>query len=183
MTSPVNWALLGLIIERESYAFELATRFQGIYSNVIVLSSTSHIYTALGVLQSRSLVEQIPGTGPGRQPKPIYRVTPLGMECYGEWLVDYVQEDRRRQVMFVLGLSALLGDMGVVLGVLERYEQAWLEQDGKTGPFALGNLPAETDQELLGRILTEENELTVAAKRSWVQELRLKIAEVASQRS
>src|ERR1700689_2156962 len=86
MTSSVNWALLGLIIERESYAFYLARRFQRVYNNVIVLRSTSHTYTALGVLQSRSLVEHRPGTGHGRQPNPISRATPLGMECYGEWL-------------------------------------------------------------------------------------------------
>jgi DNA-binding PadR family transcriptional regulator len=175
MTSPVNWALLGLIIERESYAFELATRFQRVYSNVIALSSTSHIYTALGVLQDRSLVEQRPGTGLGRQPKPKYRATPLGSQSYCEWLVDYVREDRRRQAMFVLGLSALFGDTRLVLEILERYEQAWLEQDGETESFAVDQLPAGAGAELIARIIAGENRLTVAAQRSWVQQVRLEL--------
>jgi DNA-binding PadR family transcriptional regulator len=177
MTSPVNWALLGLIIERESYAYELATRFRRVYGNVIELSSTSHIYTALGVLEQRAFVEQIAGTGPGRQPKPVYRATPLGMRSYGEWLAGYVREDRRRQVMFVLGLSALLGDREAALAVLERYGQAWLEQDGETGLFALGGLPEGAAAELVGRILSEENRLTVAAKRSWIQQVRVAIEQ------
>ena len=46
MHSPVNWALLGLIIERPSYAFELATRFKRNYEGAIAISSPSHIYTA-----------------------------------------------------------------------------------------------------------------------------------------
>ena len=31
MQSPVNWALLGLVIERPSYAYELAQRFERTY--------------------------------------------------------------------------------------------------------------------------------------------------------
>jgi len=125
MRSPVNWALLGLIIERESYAFELAQRFQKIYSQTLRLSSTSHIYSALGVLEERELVEQVPGVRPGRQPKPSYSATPLGTQSYAEWLVGYVREDRRQQALFVLGLSVLAGNPAWVQEVLERCESAW----------------------------------------------------------
>jgi Predicted transcriptional regulators len=170
MKSPVNWALLGLIIERESYAYELARRFQNTYGDALPLSSTSHIYTALSVLESRSLVEPVPGTRTGRQPKPIYRATAHGIECYGEWLVGYVREDRRRQVLFVLGLSALASNPSWVAEILDRYEQAWLAQDNETTLFQVdGDGPAG---ELLTRILSEESELTVAAKLSWVRHVR-----------
>jgi DNA-binding PadR family transcriptional regulator len=181
MTSPVNWALLGLIIERESYAYELAQRFQRIYRNVLSLSSTSHVYTALGVLQERSLVEQVPGTRPGRQPKPSYRATTLGVGSYGEWLVGYVREDRRRQVMFVLGLSALAGSPDAVADILDRYEQAWLEHDGATGVFAFDGVPEGPGEQLVKRILAEENELTAAAKRAWVKHARRALEQVNAQ--
>lgn len=178
MTSPVNWALLGLIIERESYAFELAQRFQGIYSNVLSLSSTSHIYTALGVLQDRSLIEQVPGAPSGRQPKPGYRASELGVQSYGDWLVGYVHEDRRRQVMFALGLSALAGSTAAVLDILERYEQAWAEHDGINGLFAVDGIPDGPGAELIKRILSAENELTVAAKRAWVKDARRAVEDL-----
>jgi DNA-binding PadR family transcriptional regulator len=179
MTSPVNWALLGLIIERESYAFELARRFQKIYRDVISLSSTSHVYTALGVLEGRALIEQIPGTGAGRQPKPTYRATAAGIESYGEWLVGYVREDRRRQAMFALGLSALAGNASWVAEVLDRYEQALLEHERSSEPLALDGLPDGPGGELIARILLSENELTVAAKRSWVREARAALEDAA----
>jgi DNA-binding PadR family transcriptional regulator len=172
MTSPVNWALLGLIIERESYAFELARRFQEIYRNVISLSSTSHVYTALGVLEKRALVEQIPGLRTGRQPKPNYRATPHGIESYGEWLVGYVSEDRRRQAMFVLGLSSLAGNTSWVAEVLDRYEQALLEHPRSSDLLVLDTLRDGPNAGLIARILSAENELTVAAKRTWVRGVR-----------
>jgi DNA-binding PadR family transcriptional regulator len=178
MTSPVNWALLGLIIERESYAYELAQRFQSIYRNVILLSSTSHIYTALGVLQGRSLVEQVPSERTGRQPKPAYRATALGVRSFGNWLVGYAREDRRRQVMFVLGLSALAGSPRAALGILERYEQEWLEPGDRTGLLALDSAPAGPSGELIRRILSEDNELTAPAKPVWVRHARTALEEL-----
>src|SRR5580704_2766418 len=78
MRSPVNWALLGLIIERPSYAYDLAQRFERRYGQALPLSNVGHIYTALGVLGDRGLVEEIPGTRQGRQPRPRYRATEQG---------------------------------------------------------------------------------------------------------
>jgi DNA-binding PadR family transcriptional regulator len=38
MQSPVNWALLGLVIERPSHAYELAHRFDRTYDGALSLS-------------------------------------------------------------------------------------------------------------------------------------------------
>jgi DNA-binding PadR family transcriptional regulator len=183
MTSPVNWALLGLIIECESYAFELARRFQEIYRDVISLSSTSHVYTALGVLEERALVEQIPGLRSGRQPKPNYRATARGIESYGDWLVGYVREDRRRQAMFVLGLSSLAHNTSWVAEVLDRYEQALLEH-GSSSDLVVPAVPRDgPNADLIARVLSAENELTVAAKRTWVRGVRAALEDAAAKTS
>jgi DNA-binding PadR family transcriptional regulator len=172
MKSPVNWALLGLIIERESYAFDLARRFQSIYRHVLALSSTSHIYTALTVLQERSLIEQIDGTRTGRQPKPSYRATALGIESYGDWLVSYVHEDRRRQVLFALGLSALAANAGWVSEIIDRYEQAWRTHQDDEEIFDLDGVPEGPGAQLLRRVLPAEDELTATARLTWVRHVR-----------
>jgi DNA-binding PadR family transcriptional regulator len=181
MKSPVNWALLGLIIERESYAYELARRFESTYGEALPLSSISHIYTALSVLESRSLVELVPGTRSGRQPKPSYRATGHGIEGYADWLVGYVREDRRRQVLFALGLSALASNPNWVAEILHRYEQAWLAQESGTTFFRLGEVPDTPSGELVARILSEENALTTAAKLSWVRHVRQAIDDLANE--
>ena len=174
MKSPVNWALLGLIIERESYAYELAQRFRSTYREALSLSSTSHIYTALSVLERRSLVEPVPGTPTGRQPKPTYRATAPGIESYADWLVGYAREERRGQVLFVLGLSALARNPDQVAEVLDRYEQAWLAQDD----FKVDGAADGPGAELVIRSLSEEKELTAAAKLSWVRQVRQALEEL-----
>jgi DNA-binding PadR family transcriptional regulator len=179
MRSPVNWALLGLIIERESYAFELAQRFQKIYQHTLKLSSTSHIYTALGVLEDRGLVEQIAGLRPGRQPKPSYRATAPGVEGYAEWLISYVREDRRSQALFVLGLSALAGNPDWVAEILERVQREWQAQQRDSQPLSRGGVPDGPGADLSARILAVENELTVAAKLAWLKQVRDALADHA----
>jgi DNA-binding PadR family transcriptional regulator len=181
MTSAVNWALLGLIIDRPSYAYELAQRFERIYGDTLVLSSTSHVYTALGALASRALVEEFPGSGTERQPKPHYRATALGTDSYRDWLVAQGGEDCRRQRLFTIQLAALARDPEAVLDVLDRYEHAWLEKTG-TIPIPMRNGNRNGDQnpngaadhgsELAGRLMSEENRLAVAAKLEWLQYVR-----------
>ncbi len=134
MHSQVNWSLLGLVIKRPSYAYELAKRFERTYEGVLSLSSVSHIYTALASLKDRSLIERIPGTGTEAQQKPIYKATAHGIEEYRGWLLGQLGEDRRRQQTVEAngGLVARLLDeeQGLVLDAKltwARYAQQELE--------------------------------------------------------
>ncbi len=188
MTSAVNWALLGLIIERPSYAYELAHRFERVYGDTLVLSSTSHAYTALGALASRSLIEEIAGTHGGRQPKPHYRATPLGIDSYRDWLVAQVHEDRRRQRLFAIQLAGLAHDPEAELEVISRCEHACLEEAGRIPiPMRNGNQnengAADHGSEFARRLLSEENRLAVAAKLEWLKYVREELEAVANGRA
>jgi DNA-binding PadR family transcriptional regulator len=172
MRSPVNWALLGLVIERPSYAYELARRFERTYRDVLSLSSKSHVYTALGALQTRALIEEVPSTRTGRQPRPRYRATPRGVRGYAEWIVSQVDEDRRRQLMVVLQVSVLGTKPKLVLEILDRYEQAW-RMTGAEANRASDDVADEAGcRTFVARVLAEENVLTVGAKLSWLQDVR-----------
>ncbi|HTB50104.1 MAG TPA: helix-turn-helix transcriptional regulator [Solirubrobacteraceae bacterium] len=172
MRSPVNWALLGLIIERPSYAYNLAQRFERRYGAVLPLSNVGHVYTALKALGDRSLVEEIAGSREGRQPRPRYQATVLGTQEYREWLVGRVGEDRRRQQMFVLALAALANEPQDLLEVIERCEQAWL-QEGMHTPIAREqDTPADGVTALLDRLIGEENRLAVGASLAWIEYAR-----------
>jgi DNA-binding PadR family transcriptional regulator len=200
MQSPVNWALLGLVIERPSYAYELARRFERAYDGALSLSSTSHAYTALGTLRSRGMIEEIAGTRGARQPKPRYRATAKGVEDYREWLVSQAHEDRRRQRLLVLQIAALSRRPDAALETVERYERACLEEARRlpaappqadrtgagTAQAMLAGAPdadrAETSREpepesdldlgLTARLLAEENRLALEAKLQWVEYTR-----------
>jgi DNA-binding PadR family transcriptional regulator len=170
MQSLVNWALLGLVIERSSYAYELAQRFERTYDGVLSLSSVSHVYTALGTLRERALVEEVPGTRSGRQPKPHYRASEHGIEEYRKWLVGQIQEERRRQRLAVVQLAALGRHPAQALEVLDQYEQACL-QEARDTPLGDGRAD-EHFANLSGRLVSEDDRLAVGAKLAWVQYAR-----------
>jgi DNA-binding PadR family transcriptional regulator len=182
MQSPVNWTLLGLVIERPSYAYELAQRFERTYGEVLALSSVSHVYTALTALKGRSLIAEIAGTRTGAQPKPRYEATEQGMELYGDWLVGQVGEDRRRQQLFVLQLATFSRDPNAALEILARYEQACLREAQGTS-LAPGSTSApEGAPQLAARLDNEERRLALGAKLAWVQYARRELVALAGAR-
>ena len=183
MHSQVNWALLGLVIERPSYAYELARRFERTYEGVLTLSSVSHAYTALAALRDRALIEELPGTRVGRQPKPHYQATPKGLEDYGQWLVGQVDEDLRRQRLFVLALATFTRDPNRALELLVQYEQACLAEAQRTPIAPLQGVCAGGAPELAARLAAEESRLAVGAKLAWVEYARRELRALLAARS
>jgi DNA-binding PadR family transcriptional regulator len=182
MQSQVNWALLGLVIERPSYAYELAQRFDRTYAGVLTLSSVSHAYTALAALRERGLIEELPGTREGRQPKPHYRATAKGLEDYGEWLVAQLGEDLRRQRLFILSLATFTRDPRKALELLARYEQACLEEARATPIAPHTGACAGGAPELAARLAAEESRLGVGARLAWVEYARRELMALPSAR-
>src|SRR5580692_904308 len=124
MRSPVNWAVLGLMIERPSYGYEILQRFERNYGDLLKLSSPSQIYTALDSLVDRGMIEATREPSPGvssRQPRLHYRATEEGISSYQEHLMGQAEEDRRRSSLFARELAALAPE--AALAVLDRYEQ------------------------------------------------------------
>jgi DNA-binding PadR family transcriptional regulator len=183
MHSSVNWALLGLVIERPSYAYELARRFEREYRGALSLSSTSHVYTALDALRRRSLIEEVPGTRVGRQPKPGYRATTKGVEGYLEWLVGQIREDRRRQRLFVLELASLTHNPEMAREVIARYERACLQEAQKIPMPGEDGAPTGAGSELIARLLSEESRLALKAKLSWLEYARQELHLIAKARA
>lgn len=173
MHSPVNWALLGLIIARPSYAYELAHRFERTYDGALSLSSVSHVYTALGTLRERGLVQEIPSPDAARS-KRRYEATATGLAEHAEWLVAQASEERRRQRLLVTQLGALAGTPARARAVLDEYEQACLAELA-AAPAPGDSTPGVTG--LIARLAGEEARLSIAAKLRWVQYARAQLGE------
>ena len=180
--SPVNWTLLGLIIERPSYAYELSQRFTRIYGNALSLSSASHVYRVLGTLQRGGLIEEIPGTRTGRQPRPHYRATAAGLSAYHEWLIDQVAAERRRQKVFLLQLTALAREPEQALRTLSEYEQACLRETCDTA-IAAGGEATNGALELQRRLIAEERRLATGAKIQWARFARSEVKALAARQA
>jgi DNA-binding PadR family transcriptional regulator len=183
MHSLVNWALLGLIIERPSYAYALAQRFERIYGRALALSSVSHAYAAINTLKERGLIEELPGTKTGPQPKPNYRATAQGMAAYHEYLIGQVADERRRQKVFFLQLTALTRDPAKAFEVLDTYEQACLAESCAPRIASAEDRSPDDALELQARLIAEEKRLAVGAKIEWARFARSEIKALAAGRA
>lgn len=173
MHSPVSWALLGLVIERPSYAYELARRFERTYDGALALSSVSHIYTALARLRDRGLIEQIPGQQIAARSRRRYQATPLGLSEHAEWLTAQVGEERRRQRILIVQLGALAKTPHEALDALDSYEQACIAEMAGATPAGSDEGPGTT--RLVARLIGEETRLALAAKLRWAQYARTQL--------
>lgn len=176
MQSPVNWALLGLIIERPSYAYELAQRFERVYEGALSLSSVSHIYMALPALLDRNLIEEIGGESGARRARRRYQATELGRDEHARWVIRQVAEERRRQQVLVTQLGTIAHEHTRALELLDAYEQACLREMAAAPP---ADPQTAGTTGLVRRLLGEETRLGVAAKLRWVQYARSELLAFA----
>jgi DNA-binding PadR family transcriptional regulator len=155
MRSPVNWTVLGLVIERSSYGFEILTRYERLYGDVLPIGSESNVYHALNVLRKKGFIEEMEESRKGvagatRQPKPHYRATADGLEAYEAWVIAQAREHTRRSVLFARQLGAFAEQPQTALRILERYEQACLDDRGAQIPtvseFPTRIVPGLADQ-------------------------------------
>jgi DNA-binding PadR family transcriptional regulator len=167
--SQVQWGLLALVIERPSYGYELATRFERAYGDALRLSSTSYAYTALQALEEHGLVEEVAGTGGGRQPKPIYRATSAGISALKEQLISEVSGDRRRSRVSARKLAAFAHEPDTALALIAGIREACL-LEAVQSLDARSQTSADLDPtgQLAVRLAAEEGRLAVDAKLRWL---------------
>ena len=188
MSSPVNWALLGLVIERPSYGYELGQRFERVYGELLPISCIGHIYKALEALKARSLIEELPATvalrmDVRRQGRGHFRATTQGVSGYREHLAAQMGEDHRRSLLFVRQLAVLCTEPDAGLDLLDQYEQASLAETAQTPiPSAAGPL-ANGASESIDRLACEESRLKGEAKLAWVKLARREFAALAGGRA
>jgi DNA-binding PadR family transcriptional regulator len=184
MQSAVHWALLGLVIERPSYGYELAHRFEHAYDGMLRLSGISYVYTALDMLQRRGMIEEIAGTRAGRQPKPRYRATAEGVRSYQDRLTEQIQDDLRRSRLFARQLAVFAHEPEMALEIIERYGQACLEEAAGTSvPSATTDQPPDAIAGLATRLVSEESRLSMEAKLPWVEYARREFKALAAHRT
>jgi len=173
MHSTVNWALLGLIIERPSYAYELAARFERTYDGAIALSSVSHVYTALAALRERGLIRELAGQRETVRSRRRYQATEEGVNEHAQWLVGQVDEERRRQRVLMVQLGALAKDPAQAAAALDAYENACLQELASAPAHDADRGPGTT--RLVARLTGEERRLVIAARIQWVQYARTQL--------
>ena len=125
MTSVISWTVLGLVIKEPGYGREIYLRYQDVYAELQPVSGEGHVYTALDSLVQRGFVEEIPGISGGRQPRLRYRATEAGLRAYVDWLVKEMDEECRRQELWVRQFGILASNRPVATGILRLVRQRY----------------------------------------------------------
>lgn len=165
MRSPVNWAVLGMLIERPSYGYELHQRIVRRFPSEVLAPLPSHVYAALNLLERADLIEELPDedadTGRRRrQPKVHYRVTPAGARAFRNWLATQLRADPGQlELVQRLALAAGMGRPGLLEELVDAYEHA-CTQAAQALPMPGGDGGRARSPEALVR------RLTVAAQRT-----------------
>jgi DNA-binding PadR family transcriptional regulator len=177
LRSSIAWALLGLVIERPSYGYELLQRFKRTYGETLALSSSAKIYTAIESLRIRSLIEEVQEreaeARTARRPKPRYRATEPGVRAYQDWLLMQLAEARQRERLFARQLAML--EPEAALGVIDLYERECLTESEP---------PEEAETQRQGvatRLAEEEEQLAVQVRLSWIEFARGELQALVEQ--
>ena len=181
LRSDVYWALLGLIIARPSYGYELTQRYERTYGELLPLSSPGQIYRGLDSLEEKGLIEKVPGGDPDRQPKMHYRATRHGLELYESRLVARAAEEARRSRQWGHELATLPSDAALV--VLDSYERRCLEEAERTRPSTHGAHGEENGESLAERLAAEDTRLILEAKLSWIARARCELRALLGRRT
>lgn len=169
-------AVLALVIEKPSYGYEVWQRFDERFGELLDVGS-SRIYQVVNQLLDDGMVEEVPGEAERsrRQPRPTYRATALGARTHRQWLAEELRGDagqlelRRR----LLAISA--NDAPALLDVVDRYEQACLDEMAQLRAPAPAASAAVRD-----RLLAEERRLVLEARLKWILFARRQLQAGAS---
>ena len=167
MTSVVYWVLLGLVIERPSYGLELYNRYERLYADLLPVSGSSHIYKALDELENRGFIETIPIAVAGRQPKPHYRVTPVGASSFEDWYVEQMGLQRRSLELWTRQMGIFAPDPDAALRVVGRFRRESLAAAGRIG--AGSDSVSDSRGALIDKLVDEQMRITAGGELSWLR--------------
>lgn len=187
----MNWAVLGLVIERPSYGYELFQRLERRYGGVLD-PPISQIYAALNALERAELIEPLPEEeralvlddalrpAAKRQPKVHYRATASGARAFREWVAEQMREDPRHVELLrrIAGTAAAGVDRaGTMRALVDAYERACVEEASMLPlpPARDGASPAAAAGELVERLVLAARRGLLDAHFAWIAYARKEI--------
>lgn len=172
--SLVNYAVLTLVLEKQSYGAEIGRRFEERYGAVLQ-SRWDHAYRSLRTLENHGFVERLGPRGSRRQPKTLHRITDSGAEHQRAWLRSPLRITSAEHEFTVRLLSLQPGDHETMLILLDLYESITLA--------ASAALPPEDGSDPLGLLFRERYRLGTDTKLEWIWRLRRDLTGRAAARS
>lgn len=176
VSSPVTGALLGFLLERPSYGYELAQRINERMGPSWHLA-TSSIYPVLDRLESERLirrsVKELPGRARQRE-RVTYHATTEARQAFEQWMSRPVRKEPIRTELLAKIAVSRPQDAPLLLAALDEYERACLEMLEAAGADERSSGRWST---LLVELVDEAADQHLRADLAWVAFARLGIRE------
>jgi DNA-binding PadR family transcriptional regulator len=169
--SGTKYAVLGLLLERPSYGYEVLVRFRRAFDAGQWAITPQGLYASLDRLERDGLIEPILERGHDasrRQPKTPYRVTADGARTLRRFLETPMGPDPTR-AEFLVRLQCAGSKEGVgLLAMLESYERACLDELSRIAVATPADEAAAPLGTLVERLALEDRRLGLQARLMWI---------------
>jgi DNA-binding PadR family transcriptional regulator len=132
----MKYAVLGLLIERRGYGYDLANRLQERLGPGF-RAAFGAVYVSLDQLAKDQLVAESRRVQVGRQVKVYYEATEAGVQRFGRWMRESVGREPVRGELYLKLAVARDEDLGTLRDELQRLEHETLTELERCGQ-ALG---------------------------------------------
>ena len=180
-----SYALLGLLIERDAYAYELADRMQ---SRLGWEVNSGQVSQAMRLMERRGLAETARTDArpeSKRKDRVVYSITERGIEAFTRWFARNSNEPRsariRRPLLVKINLAGSrerLADMGAQI---DSYEEDCVKQlhalYSERDDVRIGQTPVRVDHFLL-RLGLVGDIYQLEAELSWVRTAREMVSQL-----
>jgi DNA-binding PadR family transcriptional regulator len=172
LRSPVARAVLGLVIEKPSYGYEIDQRFRGRFG-LLLQAEKSSIYRTLNRLAGDGLIEAMPLDGVsvvrrGAKVGPSYRATAEGARAYRALLADEVRTDPRTADLLGRFMLAAMSSVDAALEFLDSYEQSCVQDAAALAPPGLEAAPPAEVVGVVQRLLLDKQRRAIDADLAWI---------------
>jgi DNA-binding PadR family transcriptional regulator len=178
MKAGTKYAVLGLLLERPSYGYEVLVRFRRAFDVGRWAITPQALYASLDRLERDGLIEPIvtaAGDVSRRQPKTPYRVTADGARALRHFLEVPMSPDPTRAEFLVRLQCAASKDSDALLRMLEGYEHACLGELGRLQEADALAAPGT----LVERLALEDRRLGIQARLTWIDFARQQLRSAA----
>lgn len=185
MRSQVNWTVLGLLLERPSYGYELHQRMARRFPAELLDPHPSHVYAALNVLERRGLIEPMPDadhdetgreSAHQRQPRVHYRATAEGARAFRSWFAEQMRSDPAHGD-FIRRLALAVGTRRgrLMRDLVDAYEDGCAREAQALPMPGADGMPAKSPDVLVQRLTVAARRATLEAHMGWLQYARKEI--------
>lgn len=182
----VQNVVLGQLVRRRGYGYEIADRLRDLFGDVFGFSGTA-VYPALTALEKKGLIVEVDrgpraGDAPWPHPRVVYEATAAGRDHFHSWMQQPARKTPLREELHMKLILAQPDDVPALLDALRAVEEQCRDQLARIVERGDDEQPLGARSSAFGSALVQDG--VVAHLRTtveWSQRSRSALQELGAQ--